>query len=90
MIPPKNTQSTAPKKSSLNLKTTDLPSDSDAIIPTQDATPEPIAKDRSFGERWKTHRFWLVRVSYHVLFSVWAIVMAIGGIIAWIIAMLFI
>ncbi|WP_299390548.1 hypothetical protein [uncultured Gelidibacter sp.] len=51
---------------------------------------EPNIEKKSFGERWKTHRFWLFRGTYYVLFSVWAIVMAIGGAIAWLIAMLFI
>lgn len=26
-----------------------------------------VEKTKSFAERWKTNRFWLVRVSYHVL-----------------------
>lgn len=49
-----------------------------------------VVKERSFSERWKTSRFWLVRGSYYILFSVWMVVMAIGGLIAWLIALLFI
>ena len=57
--------------------------------------PEPVleakvVEERSFFERWKTSRFWLVRGSYYILFSVWMVVMAIGGVIAWLIALLFI
>lgn len=45
---------------------------------------------KSFAERMKTHRFWLVRSIYFVFYSVWMVVMAIGMFIAWLIAMLFI
>ena len=44
----------------------------------------------SFFERWKTSRFWLVRGTYYVLYSVWMIVVVIGGFIAWLISLLFI
>lgn len=47
-------------------------------------------KKKSFTEKWENHRFWLVRASYIVLRSVWMIVLAIGGFIAWLIALLFI
>lgn len=50
---------------------------------------EAVVK-RSFSERWKTNRFWLVRGSYQFLRSVWMVAMIIGGFIAWLIAMLFI
>lgn len=46
-------------------------------------------KKKSFSERWKTNRFWLVRGSYYVLNTVWMMVMAIGGFIAWLISLLF-
>lgn len=49
----------------------------------------PLIK-RSFSERWKTNRFWLVRGSYQFFRSVWMVAMIIGGFIAWLIAMLFI
>lgn len=57
--------------------------------------PEPVkqaqvVEGKSFFERWKTSRFWLVRGIYYILFSVWMVVMAIGGLIAWLIALLFI
>ncbi|HUH27912.1 hypothetical protein [Gelidibacter sp.] len=48
------------------------------------------AQKKSFSERMKTHRFWLVRGIYYMFYSVWAVVMAIGMFIAWLIAMLFI
>lgn len=76
------------------------------VLATQDSTltsennsrktaSEPVWKaevveKRSFSERWKTNRFWLVRGSYHVLHSVWMVVMAIGAFIVWLIALLFI
>lgn len=41
-------------------------------------------------DRWKSSRFWLIRVSYLVAASVWTIAIAIGGFIAWLIATLFI
>jgi len=44
----------------------------------------------SLTERWKTHRFLLVRGTYYVLYSVWMIVMVIAGFIAWLISLLFI
>lgn len=47
-------------------------------------------KDVSFVERWENHRFWLVRASYTFLYSVWVVVMAVGGFIAWLVAMLFV
>lgn len=49
-----------------------------------------IVDNRSFSERWKTNRFWLVRGSYTVLRSVWIVAMFIGGAIAWLISLLFI
>ncbi|MEO9076205.1 MAG: hypothetical protein ABI263_02805 [Gelidibacter sp.] len=50
----------------------------------------PMVKEKSFAERMKTNRFWLVRGIYYVFYSVWAVVMGIGIVIAWLIAMLFI
>ena len=50
----------------------------------------PIIKEKSFANRMKTNRFWLVRGVYYVFYSVWTVVMAIGIFIAWLIAMLFI
>lgn len=49
-----------------------------------------VVKEISFTERWKTNRFWLVRGSYYLLRTVWIIVMAIAGFIAWLISLLFI
>ena len=50
----------------------------------------PIVNEKTFAERMKTNRFWLVRGVYYVFYSVWMIVMTIGIAIAWLIAMLFI
>ncbi len=49
-----------------------------------------VEENKSFSERWKTNRFWLVRGLYYVLQTVWMIVMFIGGFIAWLISLLFI
>ena len=49
-----------------------------------------IVTKKSFAERMKTHRFWLVRGVYYIFYSVWMILMGIGMFIAWLIAMLFI
>lgn len=49
-----------------------------------------IIKKKSFFQRLKTNRFWLIRGLYYVLHSVWIVVMAIGGFIAWLIAILLI
>ncbi|WP_310992037.1 hypothetical protein [Aequorivita marina] len=59
--------------------------------PHPETTPEvEVAEKKSFSERWKTNRFWLVRGTYHVLRSVWMAVMLIGGFIIWLISFLFI
>ncbi len=50
----------------------------------------PDLETKSFSERMKTNRFWVVRSVYYASYSVWMIVMAIGIGIAWLIAMLFI
>ena len=50
----------------------------------------PDLKKKSFSEKLKTNRFWLVRSIYYAFYSVWMIVMGIGILIAWLIAMLFI
>lgn len=57
--------------------------------------PTPVLKAqdgnrKSFPDRMKTHPFFLVRGIYYIFYSVWAIVMTIGMLIAWLIAMLFI
>ena len=54
-----------------------------------DSKTKPVKK-ASFSERMKNHRFFLVRGIYYIFYSIWAVVMAIGMFIAWLIAMLFI
>ena len=77
-----------------------------SVLGTQDSTlssknnsletePEPrteaeVLEKSTFSERWKTSRFWLIRGIYHVLRSVWMVVMVIGGFIVWLISLLFI
>ncbi|HLW32029.1 MAG TPA: hypothetical protein VKX40_07190 [Aequorivita sp.] len=71
--------------------------DSSSSSKNNSIKPEPhpvlkaeVVEEISFTERWKTNRFWLVRGSYYLLRTVWIIVMAIGGFIAWLISLLFI
>lgn len=64
-------------------------------VSTFDGEAKPELKPRvvhkkPFTERMKMHRFFLVRAVYYIFYSVWAVVMAIGMLIAWLIAMLFI
>ncbi len=54
-----------------------------------DLIEKPVEK-KSFAERWKTHRFWLVKGLYYLLHTIWMIVMIVGGFIAWLISLLFI
>lgn len=49
-----------------------------------------VVEKVSFIDRWKTNRFWLVRGTYYVLYSVWMTVIVIAGFIAWLISFLFI
>ncbi len=49
-----------------------------------------VEKKVPFLEPLKTNRFFLIRVLYYLLRSIWIVVMIIGGILAWIISMLFI
>ena len=49
-----------------------------------------VEEGLSFSERWKTNRFWLIRGTYYVLYSVWMTVIVIAGFIAWLISFLFI
>lgn len=49
-----------------------------------------IQKKVPLLEPLKTNRFFLVRVLYFILRSIWIIAMIIGGFIAWIISLLFI
>ncbi|WP_026754211.1 hypothetical protein [Sediminibacter sp. Hel_I_10] len=41
--------------------------------------------DPSFYDRYKDHRFWIVRVFAKITRSIWLVFMAIGVFIAWII-----
>lgn len=60
------------------------PKEGKAIPEVKNATKD------SFIERWKSHRFMLVRGLYFFLASVWTVVMVIGGFIGWLISLLFI
>ena len=49
-----------------------------------------VAEKKPLIEPLKTSRFFLIRVLYHILRSIWIVAMIIGGLIAWIISLLFI
>jgi len=49
-----------------------------------------VEEKKSFIEKWKTNRFWLIKGTYYVLQTVWMTVMVIGGFILWLISFLFI
>lgn len=49
-----------------------------------------VEEKKSFIEKWKTNRFWLIKGTYYVLHTVWMTVMVIGGFILWLISFLFI
>lgn len=51
---------------------------------------EKNAKREEVIEKWKKHRFWLVRISYLILHSIWIVAVSIGGFIAWLISILFV
>ena len=48
------------------------------------------AEKKPFLEPLKTNRFFLVRILYYVLRSIWIVAMIVGSLIAWIISLLFI
>ena len=70
--------------STLNSKNNSKETESETVLKAE------VVAEKSFSERWKTNRFWLVRATYYVLRSVWMIVMVIGGFIVWLISLLFI
>lgn len=49
-----------------------------------------VVAEKSLSVKWRTNRFWLVRGTYFVFRSVWMVVMFIGGLIVWLISLLFI
>lgn len=45
---------------------------------------EEEVREIGFIEKMKKHRFWLVRILFYIVYSVWLVVVFIGMIIAWI------
>lgn len=45
---------------------------------------QDLERTNGFIEQMKKHRFWLVRVLFYIVYSVWLFVVFIGMIIAWI------
>lgn len=59
-------------------------------IETESDVGIEVEEKKSFIEKWKTNRFWLIKGTYYVLQTVWTTVMVIGGFILWLISFLFI
>lgn len=59
-------------------------------IETESDVGIEVEEKKSFIEKWKTNRFWLIKGTYYVLQTVWMTVMVIGGFILWLISFLFI
>lgn len=57
---------------------------------TELSTKSHQIEKKPFLEPLKTNRFFLIRVLYHILRSIWIVAMIVGGFIAWIISLLFI
>jgi len=53
-------------------------------------TESSVEEKKSFIDKWKTSRFWLIKGGFYVLRSIWMTVMVIGGFILWLISFLFI
>lgn len=39
---------------------------------------------------WKNHTYWIIRAIFWIFYSVWLVVMIVGGFIAWLISILLI
>lgn len=87
-----NNQNTSPNQTDLKARssTNSLKNAKKQEKDTELVLEDDVAQEQSFSERWKTNRFWVIRATYHIFYSVWIVVMAIGGLIAWLIALLFI
>lgn len=57
-------------------------------IASETTLKNKIDKKKTFVERWKTNRFWIIKGTYYFLHYTWVAVMAVGAFIAWLIAML--
>lgn len=87
----RNSNSNHPDLNARNSKAFPEKEEGDEKIAASVPVEEDVTGEKqSFSERWKTNRFWVVRATYHIFYSVWIVVMAIGGLIAWLIALLFI
>lgn len=85
---PEHTDSVAETSDSTSGSST---SDSKSIETESESIGTSIVEKKvPFLEPLKTNRFFLIRVLYYLLRSIWIVVMIIGGILAWIISMLFI
>ncbi|MCK0125786.1 hypothetical protein MWU76_15450 [Gelidibacter sp. F2691] len=86
----KDKPDSSPYRVPLNTIDDESTTDNQPVASDSGTVPTPQVGKKKFSERWKTSRFWLVRATYHVGFSIWAVVIGIGAVIAWIVAMLFI
>lgn len=47
---------------------------------------QPPDKLDIFVEKWKNHKFFVVRLSFMICYSIWTVFMAIGGFFTWLAA----
>ena len=91
MLPPKNSHTEESNIPKVTEREARLISESNELKAQQKTEESTFSNhEKSFMERWKTNRFWVVRAIFYIVNSVWFIVIGIGSIIAWIVAMLFI
>jgi hypothetical protein len=57
------------------------------LVKDEDLTDETL-EEPSFLEKWKNHRYLFFRATYTIFNTIWMVVMAVGGFIAWLIAMI--
>ncbi|MDD2983615.1 MAG: hypothetical protein PHQ74_09520 [Crocinitomicaceae bacterium] len=67
-----------------------IPENTANEVESQPDLQERNPDKKPFIEPLKTNRFFLIRVLYHILRSIWIVAMIVGGFIAWLIALLFI
>ncbi len=78
------------KDSSAERKKSTWVSDKNINLNASKSELENTNTKASFLERWENSRFLLIKGLFYLFKSVWIIVMAIGSLIAWLIAVLFI
>ena len=79
-----------PNTTTANSKSTDYletPDNQDGLYAEANPKNDTLQK-QTFSEKWENHRFLFVRATYTLFNTIWIVVMAVGGFIAWLIAMI--